>query len=47
MKKNFFAFKRLFINTSKEKIEEDNEIFEEFTENYNQLVADFKASLAH
>lgn len=47
MKEKIFAFKRLFINTSEEKIEEDNEIFEEFTENYNQLVADFKASLAH
>ena len=43
MIKDFFTIKRLFTNISEEKMADD--IFEEFTENYNQLVADFKASL--
>jgi len=51
MKTEFINMKGLFKNSSTEKThqKEDliNDAYSQFNENYNQLVANFKASLAH
>jgi|UniRef100_UPI00404797DE hypothetical protein len=51
MKTELQNMKRLFINTSSEQDSTQEEFINkncsQFNENYNQLVANFKASLAH
>lgn len=51
MKTELQNIKRLFINASSEQDSTQEEFinknYSQFNENYNQLVANFKASLAH